>query len=88
MSFMGKTLSQLEAPFSTANSTARLVFAGSDLFTSSCFSFRQSSFSLRATMFVMFLFLLSPGEFDVETLSAGGGVLLLLTDASYSNVAT
>ena len=48
MSFMGKTLSQLEAPFSTANSTARLVFAGIDLFTSSCFLFRQSSFSLRA----------------------------------------
>ena len=39
MSFMGKTLKQLEAPFSIANSTARLVFAGSDLFTSSSFSF-------------------------------------------------
>ena len=55
MSFMGKTLSQLEAPFSTANSTARLVFAGSDLFTSSCFSFRQSSFSLCALIIIIII---------------------------------
>ena len=58
MSFMGKTLSQLEAPFSTANSTARLVFAGSDLFTSSCFSFRQSSFSLRALIIIIIIIII------------------------------
>ena len=72
MSFMGKTLSQLEVPFSTANSTARLVFAGSDQFTSSSFLFRQSSYYV-----VMFLFLLNPGKFVVETLSVGQRVLLL-----------
>ena len=77
MSFMGKTLSQLEAPFSTANSTARLVFAGSDLFTSSCFFIQAIIFLSYVHYVVMFLFLLSPGEFDVETLSVGRGVLLL-----------
>ena len=66
MSFMGKTLSQLEAPLSTLDWFLPAVISSLLLVSHS-----GNHLSLYVHCVVMFLFLLNPGEFDVETLSVG-----------------
>ena len=93
MSLMGKTLSKLEAPFSTVNATARLFF----FLVLFCFFFlavlsslllvshSNNYLSLYLHYVAMFLFLLNLGEFYWDTMCWTRGVATF-TEDSYSNV--
>ena len=79
----GITVSQLDDPFSVANSTARLAFVGREFFTFSSLSLRQSSFCFRVLSCSVWISEASGGCCSCSTIRLTSGLVTLI-EASYS----
>ena len=78
MSLRGITVSQMDAPFSQARSTALWVLSGSIAFTSSSSSFSPSSFSFRVAYTSRCTSASSGVSWDCASILLTSGVLTLI----------